>query len=132
MKFGEREPIDKHVREECFHKFGGHCAYCGWQLKKKGFHVDHVVPFSAGGPDDIVNFFPACKHCNILKNASNLEQFRKIIEEYHTKAGAIISERFGMIQIFGPMKVEFWFEKQGYKFPYETVYAMMNINGSLL
>ena len=125
MAFGDREPIDPTLRQEAYHKFGGHCAYCGVMLKLKGFHVDHVIPYAAGGPDDIMNFFPACKYCNTLKNASTLEQFRTCIATYHLKAGCIISERFGMIKIVGEMPVVFWFEKQGYTFPEDLVKAMM-------
>lgn len=124
MAFGEREPIDPRIRQEAFHKFGGHCAYCGVQLGKS-FHVDHVIPFAGGGPDDIMNFFPACKYCNTLKNALSLEQFRKTISDYHLKAGVIISERFGILTVHGSMPIEFWFEKQGYTFPEELVKAMM-------
>lgn len=127
MAFGEREPIDPRVRAEAKDKFGGHCAYCGVQLGKS-FHVDHVIPFAGGGPDDIMNFFPACKYCNTLKNALSLEQFRKCIEDYHLKAGVIVSERFGILTVHGSVPVVFWFEKQGYVFPEELVKAMMGRN----
>ena len=129
MPFGEREPIDPIIREEVYHKFGGHCAYCGVQLKTKGFHVDHVIPVAKGGPEDIMNFFPACKYCNTLKNAYSLEQFRHMIETYHLKAGVVVLERFGIINVLGPVPIVFWFEKQGYTFPEELVKSMMEING---
>ncbi len=125
MKLNEREPIEKSVRQEVFHKFGGHCAYCGVQLGSKGWHIDHVIPFAAGGPDDIMNFFPACKHCNILKNANSLEFFRMTLENYHNRSGCIIAERLGSIKIIGPIIVKFWYEKQGYTFPEELVKAIM-------
>jgi len=124
----DREPIDKSIRQDVFHKFGGHCAYCGVQLKSKGWHCDHVIPWADGGPDDVVNLFPACKHCNTLKNKLSLESFRKCIETYHEKAGVIVSERFGILKVIAPIKVEFWFEKQGFIFPYDLVKSMMNIN----
>lgn len=124
MSFGDRPPIDKATREEAKHKFGGHCAYCGVRLGKS-FHVDHVIPYAAGGPEDIMNFFPACKYCNSLKNALSLEQFRKSVEDYHLKAGVVLSERFGILHVISAKPVEFWFEKQGYRFPEELVKAMM-------
>jgi HNH endonuclease len=125
LGFRDREPIDKVIREEVFHKFGGHCAYCGFQLKKKGFHVDHVIPVAAGGVDDILNFFPACKHCNTLKNSFSLVQFRTMLENGPNKSMTIVLDRFEMIKIIGPVKVVFWYEKQGYVFPYETVLELM-------
>lgn len=130
--FGEsdgREPIDKATRLECFHKFGGFCAYCGVDLEYKGFHVDHVIPFSGGGPDDIMNYFPACKECNSLKSALSLEQFRTSIKTYCLKPGVIVAERFQTLKIYGPTEVKFWFEKQGYHFPEDLIKAMMKING---
>lgn len=128
MAFGDREPIDRVTRNECYHKFGGHCAYCGVKLGLKGWHVDHVIPWAKGGPDDIMNFFPACKYCNALKNDSSLEAFRTTIQTYHEKAGVVVSERFGTIKILGPTKIEFWFEKQGYIFPEDLIKAMMSQN----
>lgn len=129
MMFGkpEREPIDRLTRDEVFHKFGGHCAYCGCQLKKKGFHVDHVIPVAKGGVDDIVNFFPACKHCNTIKTDYSLEAFRAYLEGRTVKSLFIVAERFGMIQIQPPVKIQFWFEKQGYKFPFDQVEAMIKL-----
>lgn len=121
----EREPIDKATREEVYHKFGGKCSYCGYDIGTKGFHVDHVIPVAAGGPDDQLNLFPSCKHCNSLKNSFTLEQFRMMIEEYHLKSGAIVASRFNTIWIIGPTKVVFWFEKCGYTFPEELVKGMM-------
>ncbi len=123
-----REPIDKATRDECYHKFGGHCAYCGILLKKKGWHADHVIPWAKGGPDDIMNLFPACKDCNTLKNDSHLETFRRTIETYHEKCGVAVASRFGSVQVIGPITVVFWFEKQGYQFPYDLIKAMMGIN----
>lgn len=123
----DREPIDKATREEVYHKFDGHCAYCGHTIKTKGFHVDHVIPVAAGGPDDLMNFFPSCKYCNSLKNSLNLEQFRTCIEDYHKKAGVIVSERFGALTILGPIKVTFFFEKHGFTFPEDLVKAMMHL-----
>jgi hypothetical protein len=125
MAFGEREPIDKILREEVRHKFGGHCAYCG-HLLGKSFHVDHVIPFAAGGPDDIMNFYPACKHCNTIKNSYSIEQFRANLEGQTIRSIMIVAERFGMIKIIAPVKIQFWYEKQGYVFPEELVKAMMH------
>jgi hypothetical protein len=84
-----------------------------------------------GGPDDIVNLFPACGECNSMKSDHRLETFRKAIQTYHEKAGSVVAERFGSIQVIGPPTVIFWFEKQGYEFPMDVVYAMMERNGAL-
>lgn len=119
-----RDPLPKELRMEVREKFGGHCSYCGIELGKS-FHVDHVIPVAAGGPDDIMNLFPSCRHCNALKNAYTIETFRIFLESQYLRSAMIVAERFEMIKILGPVKVKFWFEKQGYTFPEELVKAMM-------
>jgi 5-methylcytosine-specific restriction endonuclease McrA len=49
----------------------GRCALCGVLLEKKSEpHVDHIVPVSLGGVDDISNFQLLCSRCNLGKSAS--------------------------------------------------------------
>lgn len=40
------------------------CAYCGYPWPTE---VDHVIPFSRGGADDVSNYAPACGPCNASK-----------------------------------------------------------------
>lgn len=47
------------------------CAYCGAPSE----HIDHIVPFSRGGPTDWMNLAPACAKCNYRKSATDLMQF---------------------------------------------------------
>lgn len=127
----EREVIPKEIRAEVFEKFGGHCSYCGLQLKAKGWHVDHVIPVSAGGVDDISNLFPSCATCNFFKNAMSLEDFRNTIyEQTYKKAGFILAARFNQITPH-PTRVEFWYEKQGHVFDEELVREFMKQTGNL-
>lgn len=59
-------------------KTNGHCAYCGKQLRHKSeWHMEHVVPKSAGGRKGIGNIVPACPRCNIAKGVRDPEQFRQ-------------------------------------------------------
>lgn len=43
------------------------CFYCGKDISKK-MHIDHFIPLSRGGSDDISNIVLACPHCNLSKN----------------------------------------------------------------
>lgn len=44
----------------------GHCARCGIPLVS-GWHGDHVTPYSAGGPTDVINGQALCPECNLKK-----------------------------------------------------------------
>lgn len=45
---------------------GGECSKCGVTLHK-GWHADHVVPWSKGGKTDVVNGQALCRSCNLKK-----------------------------------------------------------------
>lgn len=51
--------------------FGGRCAYC----PSPWAEIDHVVPVVRGGGLVLGNVVPACKPCNVAKNARPLEDF---------------------------------------------------------
>lgn len=47
----------------------GRCSICG-KLLTKGWHADHIIPFSAGGKTDVINGQAVCKECNLKKGAN--------------------------------------------------------------
>jgi 5-methylcytosine-specific restriction endonuclease McrA len=58
----------------------GKCAYCEVELDPTGreytsFCIEHVVPRSAGGPDNLANYVPSCHSCNSSKNGSHVLDF---------------------------------------------------------
>jgi len=46
------------------------CQICGKNLKEEEIEVDHVIPFSKGGPTEEGNLRVLCKDCNRRKRAS--------------------------------------------------------------
>lgn len=46
------------------------CSYCG--ERKPGIGIDHIVPRSAGGPNDWTNLTACCNQCNGRKHAKPL------------------------------------------------------------
>jgi 5-methylcytosine-specific restriction endonuclease McrA len=70
-------------RKIVYDKTGGHCAYCGAELGKiKKMTIDHIVPLSLEGGNDINNMLPACLTCNQAKGALTVEQFREKIQQF--------------------------------------------------
>ena len=50
-----------------YRRQGGYCAGCGHHLQSRNLTIDHVVPSSKGGSDDISNLQLLCHACNQLK-----------------------------------------------------------------
>jgi hypothetical protein len=61
-----REPISQEMRSLVFERDEGVCQLCG-QAVEGPFHVDHIQPFSLGGPTIESNLQLAHPTCNIRK-----------------------------------------------------------------
>ena len=63
--------IPANLRQLVIARAGNRCEYCG--LSQLGqiatFHIDHVVPMSAGGATDSENLALACVSCSLHKAA---------------------------------------------------------------
>ena len=42
---------------------------CHWCGRNKATECDHLIPWDAGGTDDLSNLVPACKPCNSKRGA---------------------------------------------------------------
>lgn len=56
-------------RRKVFERDGWKCTYCGDPISMESGEVDHVVPFSRGGSDEMHNLAAACRPCNRDKGA---------------------------------------------------------------
>lgn len=64
IRFGERERIPSIVRRLVFERDGGCCFNCGIPLTIRTAQLDHIMPWSAGGPDTSDNLRILCQPCN--------------------------------------------------------------------
>lgn len=68
------------TREAVFDLTNGVCTYCNVPLTPLGtnpnsFCVEHVVPKSKGGPDNLSNYVPSCCACNSAKRDRHVIDF---------------------------------------------------------
>lgn len=75
-----RKQLGFSPRYSVLRKTHGHCTYCDVPLlpEHEGgleFTVDHGIPLSGGGTDDIGNLFPACPYCNHAKGEMTRDEF---------------------------------------------------------
>ena len=69
------------VRHKVYEK-SNVCCICGKPIDEIGFSIDHKIPLSRGGSNDLENLQPVCPECNRLKgNYTN--------EEMHNAIGGI-------------------------------------------
>ena len=63
-KKDSRDPISPKLRFEVFERDKYVCQYCGACGPDVELEIDHVIPVSRGGTDDINNLKTACLKCN--------------------------------------------------------------------
>ena len=69
----KRKPIAKSVRFEVFKRDKFTCQYCGESAPSVTLEVDHIVPVSKGGTDEIMNLITSCRDCNRGKAGKKLD-----------------------------------------------------------
>ena len=65
-----RQPIPGHLRHKVFQRDGYRCVECGATNKETTLEIDHIIPVSKGGTNDINNLQTLCKACNRAKSAT--------------------------------------------------------------
>lgn len=90
-----RYPLYKHERTEIkeflWKRDGNICYICGQELSLHASTIDHVIPLSKGGTDDMTNYRLVHNECNLLKGNETIEQKScstlntKVVQELNTK-----------------------------------------------
>ena len=99
----------KIVTAELKRRDGNSCGYCGIAWPQLEYHVDHIIPASRGGGDELDNLVLACEFCNMAKHDHDVLVFlrwfshlrssgfeckaRPIVNSYLEHAEAAIHDR---------------------------------------
>lgn len=75
--FVKIDKISKSVRKIVYDRDGRLCTYCG---SSERLSIDHRIPRSRGGSDDIDNLTTACCSCNSRKSTRTEQEYRAILE----------------------------------------------------
>ena len=76
-----REKIKDSVKKIIFEKDEYICQYCGiWCYEsyiqnKKSLTIDHLIPFSENGSNEIDNLITCCRECNLIKHNKRFKTF---------------------------------------------------------
>ena len=95
--WGHRGPdsgyVSGSIRYNVLRRAKHRCELCGGHEDQVALHVDHIIPRSKGGPDDISNFQALCMTCNTNKRDTDDTDFRGVLESYSDrKTGCIFCE----------------------------------------
>ncbi len=76
-----RPNISQSIRDKVFAETGGICYYCGWIAQS----VDHIIPYSYGGTDELYNLVACCLLCNHIAN-------NRIFDDIEAKRDYLLNE----------------------------------------
>ena len=63
-----RKPLNKHLRVQVLLRDESRCRICGRSKDEVALEVDHIIPVSEGGTDEISNLATLCHDCNLGKS----------------------------------------------------------------
>jgi len=95
--WGHRGPdsgyVSGSIRYNVLKRAKHRCELCGGHEDQVALHVDHIIPRSMGGRDDISNFQALCMTCNTNKRNTDDTDFRGVVDSYSDReAGCIFCD----------------------------------------
>lgn len=99
----KRKGISKRLRFEIFKRDGFTCRYCGRNPPTVVLNVDHIMPVSKGGTNDLDNLITACFDCNSGKSDKELT----ILPEQPQKNVSLLKERHEQYKEYQKYLLEF-------------------------
>lgn len=75
-----RKIFSEKTRTQVIAKTGGYCYSCGEKFKNPcEVWIEHIIPFSVGGSDEMENLLPGCKLCNWTRRNFSPSKIRRIL-----------------------------------------------------
>ena len=97
--WGHRGPdsgyVSGSIRYNVLRRAKHRCELCGGHEEQVALHVDHIIPRSKGGTDDISNFQALCMTCNTNKRDTDDTDFRGILDSYSDRETGCIFCKLG-------------------------------------
>jgi diadenosine tetraphosphate (Ap4A) HIT family hydrolase len=78
----DREAVSGSIRYQVLLRAGRRCEGCGESIEKKPIDVDHIIPRSLGGKNDISNYQALCWECNTNKGNRDKTNFKELEKQY--------------------------------------------------
>jgi hypothetical protein len=94
-----RKKLPVGIRHEVFKRDNYKCTECGATNETTQLHVDHFIPISKGGTDELANLRTLCKTCNLEKSNLVFSSSSMTLINEKTKQQTII--KFGDKDIDG-------------------------------
>jgi hypothetical protein len=84
----KRNYIPQVIRDKIWEKYNnnltkGKCYCCEKDIKNNDHECGHIISLKNGGSNDIDNFAPICRMCNLDMGIMNLEEYKKYINFYN-------------------------------------------------
>ena len=77
----KRKAFTKEERMKIYRKTKGHCYLCGEFVDFDSYEIEHKVPLSKGGTNELSNLFCSCHTCNLIKHDIYPEDFMEKISK---------------------------------------------------
>lgn len=74
------DPVPGSIRWRILRRAMSRCEACGISAVERALHVDHIIPRSWGGSNDVSNFQALCSTCNVQKLNGDATDFRAAAE----------------------------------------------------
>ena len=92
-----RRKFTDYERKTVYAKADGRCSICGRPIRFDAMTIDHKVPLSKGGTNEISNLQSACEVCNLLKSALTMPELMEKITEIKRNSRKMKIWNFGRV-----------------------------------